>query len=277
MGVCCGNVDVEVLGFCHALYGCSCCPLPCRVSAGELPSLQQLGFDAATLQRCANDKSAAGARLHGGESEAMRRLTDFIKHFTSNNNTAISSSSSSSSGGAKDAVAAAPNFCCKISPWLALGCLSPRQLYEQLQQKLAGHQQQQQQQLRAAGQGSDSGELRITLGMMLLNQLQLQPARCTSVVTCCINNAPLLNMAAQLLFRCDLLKLLLRRTFSHSVRVGTLFLCCCPHAMCCPADMQWLLYELLWRDFFRFITKKYANAGVPQHTAAPATAAMAMA
>jgi deoxyribodipyrimidine photolyase len=121
------------------------------VSPGELPSLQQLGFDAATLQRCANDKSAAGARLRGGESEAMRRLSDFTTHFTHPG----SANSSSRSGGESSAVTAgAPNFCCKISPWLALGCLSPRQLYEQLQQKLAG----QQQQLRAAGQGSDTGE-----------------------------------------------------------------------------------------------------------------------
>jgi deoxyribodipyrimidine photolyase len=51
-------------------------------------------------------------------------------------------------------------------------------------------------------------------------------------------------------------------------------------AVLCCADMQWLLYELLWRDFFRFITKKYAVAGVRQHgaaQAAPAAAAMAMA
>lgn len=42
--------------------------------------------------------------------------------------------------------------------------------------------------------------------------------------------------------------------------------------------MQWLLYELLWRDFFRFVTKKYAVAGVGQRsTAHAAPAAMAMA
>jgi hypothetical protein len=44
--------------------------------------------------------------------------------------------------------------------------------------------------------------------------------------------------------------------------------------------MQWLLYELLWRDFFRFITKKHAVTGLGQKgtaAAAPATAAMAMA
>lgn len=118
------------------------------VSPGELPSLQQLGFDAATLQRCANDTSAAGGGLRGGESEAMRRLTDFIAHFT-HPGSAHTSGSSKQTG----AAAVAPNFCCKISPWLALGCLSPRQLYEQLQQKLAG----QQKQIREAGQGSDTG------------------------------------------------------------------------------------------------------------------------
>lgn len=122
----------------------------CSVSAGDLPSLQQLRFDAATLQRCSNDTSAAGARLHGGESEALRRLTDFITHFTLPSTSSSSASSSGRKGGAQ---AEAPNFCCKISPWLALGCLSPRQLYEQLQQKLSG----QEQKLRAAGQGSDTG------------------------------------------------------------------------------------------------------------------------
>lgn len=161
------------------------------VPAGDLPSLQELGFDSATLQRCAKDTSAAGAGLRGGESEAMRRLQDFITHFTHPGSANTTGSSRSGNSGTKSG--AGPNFCCKISPWLALGCLSPRQLYEQLQQRLSG----QPQQLRAAGQGTDT-------------------------------------------------------------------------------DMQWLLYELLWRDFFRFITKKYSTAGTPQrHTAS--TAAMAMA
>jgi hypothetical protein len=129
------------------------------VPAGDLPSLQQLGFDAATLQRCVNDTSAAGGRLKGGESEALRRLSHFITQFTHPGTS--SGSSDSGSGGSRQkadgaSAAGGPNFCCKISPWLALGCLSPRQLYTQLQEKLSG---QQQQQLRAAGQGSDTGGL----------------------------------------------------------------------------------------------------------------------
>ncbi|WIA32347.1 hypothetical protein OEZ86_003183 [Tetradesmus obliquus] len=161
------------------------------VCPGELPTLQQLGFDAATLSRCAGDKDAAGAHLRGGESEALRRLSEFVSKFTAQQQqkgvAAGAGSSSSKAAQGKGSQDAAPNFCCKISPWLALGCLSPRQLYVQLQQaagsqaKAAG----QPQQLPGAGKEGDTG-------------------------------------------------------------------------------MQWLLFELLWRDFFRFITKKYTVTGVAQ-------------
>lgn len=50
------------------------------------------------------------------------------------------------------------------------------------------------------------------------------------------------------------------------------------------AGMQWLLFELLWRDFFRFITKKYTVTGVAQRLSgkarmqqAPTTPALATA
>lgn len=131
---------------------------------GELPTLQQLGFDAATLSRCAGDKDAAGAHLRGGESEALRRLSEFVSKFTAQQQqkgvAAGAGSSSSKAAQGKGSQDAAPNFCCKISPWLALGCLSPRQLYVQLQQaagsqaKAAG----QPQQLPGAGKEGDTGE-----------------------------------------------------------------------------------------------------------------------
>jgi len=35
--------------------------------------------------------------------------------------------------------------------------------------------------------------------------------------------------------------------------------------------LNWLTFELLWRDFFRFITKKYDSAN-KQQDASPATA-----
>lgn len=40
--------------------------------------------------------------------------------------------------------------------------------------------------------------------------------------------------------------------------------CACPAAVpACCADMSWLLFELMWRDFFRFITDKYAGVAQP--------------
>jgi deoxyribodipyrimidine photolyase len=142
------------------------------VCPGELPTLQQLGFDAATLSRCASDKDAAGAHLRGGESEALRRLSEFVSKFTAQQQqqqqgaaAGVGSSSSSANKAASHKgkhSAAAPNFCCKISPWLALGCLSPRQLYVQLQQTAGGQRgaaAAAPQQLHGAGKESDTGEL----------------------------------------------------------------------------------------------------------------------
>lgn len=153
----CGRNHEKHVCCTRQLCSSSCTAVTHRVPAGDLPSLQELGFDSATLQRCAKDTSAAGAGLRGGESEAMRRLQDFITHFTRPGSAITAGSSGSGSSGIGSSgtkSGAGPNFCCKISPWLALGCLSPRQLYEQLQQRLSG----QPQQLRAAGQGTDTGE-----------------------------------------------------------------------------------------------------------------------
>lgn len=123
-----------------------------RPPAGELPSLQQLGFDAATLRRCASDTSAAGAGLRGGESEALRRLQDFVARVTAPPARAGASSTASADAGASDG----SSFCCKISPWLALGCLSPRQLFNQLQQRL-GAGGNATQQVAKQGGGGDAG------------------------------------------------------------------------------------------------------------------------
>lgn len=136
-----------------------CLSISCRVSPGELPTLQQLGFDSTTLSRCASDSNAAGAHLHGGESEALRRLSEFISKFTAQKQAPSSSRSGDGSGsnGQAAAQSAAPNFCCKISPWLALGCLSPRQLYVQLQQQACGQQAAAQQLQGTAGEGDAGG------------------------------------------------------------------------------------------------------------------------
>lgn len=136
----------------------------CSVSPGDVPTLQQLGFDATTLSQCAQDSTAAGAHLRGGESEALRRLAQFVQNFklqaTHNSSSDSETSDSSTSYRRRDKKGAAPDFCCKISPWLALGCLSPRQLYVQLQQETgdAGQGAGREQQMRGAGEEDNTGE-----------------------------------------------------------------------------------------------------------------------
>lgn len=126
------------------------CPCRCRrrcrnrrPEPGELPGLRQLGFDAATLQRCAADGHAAGAHLRGGEHEALLRLQSFVQRVGGAAAAAAAAAANTrTTNGGKSGTAtaaAAPTFCCKISPWLALGCLSPRELYAQLQRGGAEH------------------------------------------------------------------------------------------------------------------------------------------
>lgn len=121
----------------------------CSVSPGDIPSLAQLGVDASALASASTAHGAA-ARLRGGESEALRRLTEFAAAFRD------TGGSSSRPGRSQPAGGGSSNFCCKISPWLALGCLSPRQLYQQLTREASA--QAQQRRLQAPGTEGDAGE-----------------------------------------------------------------------------------------------------------------------
>jgi hypothetical protein len=62
--------------------------------------------------------------MRGGEAEARRRLAAFATHGTQAANGAAPRAGGEGMYGA--------SFSCKISPWLAVGCLSPRRLYEEL-------------------------------------------------------------------------------------------------------------------------------------------------
>lgn len=96
-----------------------------RVEAGDIPTLQQLGFTDATLASCKKDKSALGASLHGGETEALKQLTAFVEELKGN----IARS------GEDNINSPAQDMSCKISPWLAMGCLSPREMYDRICQE----------------------------------------------------------------------------------------------------------------------------------------------
>jgi deoxyribodipyrimidine photolyase len=74
-------------------------------------------------------QTAGGAGLVGGEEEALKRLQKFALDVPSQTTKSKASSGQSEPGG--DSLYGA-NFSCKISPWLALGCLSPRRMFEDL-------------------------------------------------------------------------------------------------------------------------------------------------
>ncbi|CAK9136247.1 unnamed protein product [Ilex paraguariensis] len=157
--------------------------LPARgdVETGEIPSLVDLGLNpSATMGQ--EGRPAANASLVGGETEALQRLRKFTAECQAQPHKGTKDGSNDSIYGA--------NFSCKISPWLAMGCLSPRSMFDELKKSTSRI-------ISAASKPKDGGS--------------------------------------------D------------------------------PSDtgMNWLMYELLWRDFFRFITKKYSAA---KQNAAPVTA-----
>ncbi|CAH1417570.1 unnamed protein product [Lactuca virosa] len=147
------------------------------VEPGDIPSLVDLGLNpTATMNQA---KATANASLVGGETEARERLKKFAAECQAQPHKEGSNDSSSSS-------IYGANFSCKISPWLAMGCLSPRSMFDELKKSASRTIS-----ARKDGIGGDTGT-------------------------------------------------------------------------------NWLMYELLWRDFFRFITKKYSSA--KQNNAAPVTA-----
>jgi deoxyribodipyrimidine photolyase len=152
------------------------------VEPGEIPSLVDLGLNpSASLSQ--EGKGAANDSLIGGESEAMQRIKKFAAECSSQPRKDDDHGNNSIYGA---------NFSTKVSPWLAMGCLSPRSMFDELKNTVSRT-------ISAASNQKDG---------------------------------------------------------SNGESDG---------------GMNWLIYELLWRDFFRFITKKYSTAR-QQQNAAPVTA-----
>ncbi|CAM9003395.1 unnamed protein product [Rhodiola kirilowii] len=140
------------------------------VEPGDVPTLMDLGLNS----NASMDQSTVCSTMVGGETEALQRLQKFATECQAQ-----------PSQGTKDSIYGA-NFSCKISPWLAMGCLSPRSMFDELKKTAART-------MPAASNNKNS-----------------------------------------------------------------------------DTSLNWLMYELMWRDFFRFITKKYSSASKPN--SAPATA-----
>ncbi|GAB4829908.1 1,3-beta-glucanosyltransferase [Ancistrocladus abbreviatus] len=153
--------------------------LPSRgdVEPGEIPSLVDLGLNP-NASMAQDGKPGANASMVGGETEAIKRLQKFVVECQAQPHKGSKDGSDSIYGA---------NFSCKISPWLAMGCLSPRFMFDELKKTASRTNS-------ASSKGKDDG-----------------------------------------------------------------------------SGMNWLMFELLWRDFFRFITKKYSSAK-RQLDATPATA-----
>lgn len=141
--------------------------LKSKLSEGDIPTLQQLGLT--TTGPTKEGPHSAGAAMIGGEAEALKKLALFARDMPASGSSSDSDNSGSGIFGA--------NFSCKISPWLAMGCLSPRRMFEDLK--------------KDSSKTSPSSEVRAEAESTRLN---------------------------------------------------------------------WLLFELLWRDFFRFVTRKYESA-----------------
>ncbi|KAL3849750.1 hypothetical protein ACJIZ3_011632 [Penstemon smallii] len=152
------------------------------VEPGEIPSLMDLGLNP-NAGMSQNGSTAAKASLVGGENEALQRLRNFAAECKAKPN-------NGSKDGTSDSIYGA-NFSCKISPWLAMGCLSPRSMFDELKKSASS----------------------------------------------------IISAAA----------------YKKNGESGT-----------SDTGMNWLMYELLWRDFFRFVTRKYSSA--KQQSYAPVTA-----
>lgn len=66
----------------------------------------------------------------GGETEALERLKKFAAECQAQPH------KGGSKDGSHDSIYGA-NFSCKISPWLAMGCLSPRSMFDELKKTAA--------------------------------------------------------------------------------------------------------------------------------------------
>ncbi len=103
--------------------------MPKHVEIGKVPELAELGiqdtFKVSEKTR-ANPVAMGGGvgTIVGGEQEALRRLRSFA---VERKNSPMDYMS-----GDEDSTVHTPDFACRISPWLALGCLSPRLIYEEM-------------------------------------------------------------------------------------------------------------------------------------------------
>lgn len=138
-------------------------------------------------------KAVANASMVGGETEALHKLKKF----------AAECEAQPPKGGSHDSIYGA-NFSCKISPWLTIGCISPRSMFDEIKKTAA----------------------RCAFNLLLF---------------------PFLSQTTLLLLEKYVLTIeinLIDRTISAAANRND-------GASSADTGMNWLMFELLWRDFFR--------------------------
>lgn len=90
-----------------------------KVAVGAVPRLKDFGLE--EPKQCGEGMY----RFRGGEDEALSRLESYVNESTT------------FPDGRSAAVHLGADFNCKISPWLALGCISPRRIYHDLASRAA--------------------------------------------------------------------------------------------------------------------------------------------
>jgi deoxyribodipyrimidine photo-lyase len=98
-----------------------------RVDYGTIPSLQDLGLGEIPKSSEITHMNVSNSGMHnfrGGESEAQERLAQYVQE----------AKLALTAGGDIERAAAhlGADFSCKISPWLALGCVSPRRIFGEI-------------------------------------------------------------------------------------------------------------------------------------------------
>lgn len=96
--------------------------LPNHIKIGEMPDLAALGISDLTTSNAFQSYSMCAVK--GGEDEALRLVEAYVK------DSRKLELYSSKTG--KEAAHIGADFSCRISPWLALGCLSPRRIFEEM-------------------------------------------------------------------------------------------------------------------------------------------------
>jgi deoxyribodipyrimidine photo-lyase len=94
----------------------SLAPLPAAIDAGKLPNLADLGLESAAVD------SRSVLAFHGGETAGMARLAEYI--WTRDKLRVYKETRNGMLGA---------DYSSKFSAWLALGCLSPRYIYAQVE------------------------------------------------------------------------------------------------------------------------------------------------